>query len=181
MKEVSCTMDTLVSLNRKTSVRRGKIIGPCAQVKGKTVALVEWTDKKIERVDINLLLTKEEGDVIAAELKVKADAKNAEAKRKRERIESLEQEFQKVYDEVNPQIQEKLKQAAHLVNEAEELSEKYALPFRSDYGTPFQMSFIPDSAAKRWADLYGDNDGFIGDLTGAYGGEYTGWQSSQVC
>src|SRR5574338_1369346 len=43
---------------------------------------------------------------------------------------TLENEFQKVFEEVNPLIQSNLKEAARLINEAVSLSEKSGVPFR---------------------------------------------------
>lgn len=183
MKESDCTMDTPVALANKDKVRRGKIVGPVSQAKGKTLALVEWSDGRIEKVAVTSLLTEDEADVIAAELKAKSDAKNAEANRKREKREALERDFEAVFDKFHPQIQAKMQQAAALIGEAEKLSEQSGIPFRPKFGTPFQMSYIPKSLKKKWAELQQDDEGyeFVGEFTGAYGGEYDGWQSSQVC
>lgn len=183
MKEIDCTIDTPVALANKNSVQRGKIVGPTSKnPKKDTVVLVEWGGGKIEKIPIATLLSKAQGDEVAAELKAKAEVARAEAERKRLAAEQLENDFKEVFNKIHPEIQDKITQAAKLIGEAEELSEKYGIPFQPDVGIPFRMSYIPSTLQKKWAKLCID-DGleFIYDHTGAYGGEYDGWQSSQVC
>ena len=96
----------------------------------------------------------------------------------------LEKKFRETFAEIHPQIQAKIKAAAQLVNEAEELSEKHGIPFRPQTAVAgHAMSYIPDSFEAIYGDLKQDDDVYsaITDLTGAYGDEYSGWQSSQVC
>ncbi len=184
MKEIDCTLNMPVSLASKDKVRRGKVVGPTSQVKGKTVALVEWSDGKIEKVDVTSLISKEEGDEIASVLKAKDDAKKAETKRLMEIQEKLESEFEEAFNKVHPEIQEKIAQASALIGEAVSLSEKYGIPCRPEHSiSGANMSYIPSTLRKKWAKLYEEDSysEFVNDLTGAYGGEYDGWQSSQVC
>lgn len=91
----------------------------------------------------------------------------------------LEREFEKQFNEVHSQIQENLRQAAKLVEEAVALSEKYGIPFRPKVGFPFRMSYLPESMKDLFPDI--DTD-FVSELTEAHGyWEYGGWQTSQTC
>jgi hypothetical protein len=185
MKEEDCKLETLVAFNgKKYPLKRGKIVGSVTKSK----VLVEWADGQRHLIAVNSLLSKGEADVKEVSLKEKFDKqqkKKAERDRKKAEaaklVSQLEDEFTKVFNEVNPEIQAKIAAANKLIGEAETLSEKYGIPFR---GTePFGMSFIPGSFKKKWAKLLDQEYGydFASDLTGAYGGEYDGWQSSQVC
>jgi hypothetical protein len=97
--------------------------------------------------------------------------------------ESYEKEwklFEETYNSVQEQIQEKVAAAAKLLDEATSLAEKYGVPFRPETGTPFRMSYIPDSFEKKFPEVSGSWDWC--DLTNAHGGgDYTGWQASQTC
>jgi len=97
-------------------------------------------------------------------------------------IDQLEKEFEQTFNQVNPQIQEKMKQAAKLIEEACAISDLHGIPFRPKVGTPFKMSYIPRSLKEKWKDILESDYGsdFVCDLTGAYG-DYGGWQQSQVC
>lgn len=93
--------------------------------------------------------------------------------------DKLEKEFTEVFEKVHPQIQEKLAQAAKLIDEACALAEEHGVPFRPKVAAPFRMSYIPDSLQEKFPDF--DQD-IWSQITGAYGGgDYTGWQQSQVC
>lgn len=88
--------------------------------------------------------------------------------------------FEETFNSIESQIQEKMAAAAKLVREATSLSEQHGIPFRPKVGTPFKMSYIPDSFEKKFPEVSGDYA--WNDLTDAYGGgDYTGWQQSQVC
>lgn len=92
----------------------------------------------------------------------------------------LEKQFEKVYKEVNPLIQAKIKAASDLLAEAEALSELHGIPFRPTEEIMFcSPSYLPESLKEIWPDL--DED-FVRELTGAYGYDgWGGWQQSQTC
>jgi uncharacterized protein (DUF302 family) len=91
----------------------------------------------------------------------------------------LEKEFERVFDEVHPQIQDKLAQAAKLIREAEALSEKHGIPFRPKEEIMFcRPSYLPDSLNEKFPDL--DSE-FWNAVTDAWAYDYQGWQQSQVC
>lgn len=89
----------------------------------------------------------------------------------------LEEEFKAVVAEVTPQIDEQLKIAREAIRKAEELSEKYGVPFRSSV-SPLGQSYFP----KKVPD--GLDQDFVFDVTGTwteYYGDGSGWQHSAVC
>jgi hypothetical protein len=94
--------------------------------------------------------------------------------------DELESEFQKLCDEHMEEIDAQLQIASDAIAKAEELSEKYGLPFSSSV-TPLSQSYTPTSYYEKFRGL---STGFVSDLTGAYpGGEYDneGWEHSAVC
>jgi hypothetical protein len=101
--------------------------------------------------------------------------------------EQLEHEFAETFNKVHPEIQAKLEQASALIKEAVALSETHGVPFRPAKGLlGFRMSYIPSSLKKKFPPEFTDEMDdewydFWTSLTGAHGGEYDGWQSSQVC
>jgi hypothetical protein len=102
--------------------------------------------------------------------------------------DQLEKDFQEAFNQINPQIQDKLEQASALIREAVALSEQHGIPFRPKKALlGFRMSYIPQSLKEKFAvndDGEWDDDwyDFWTSITGAHGGgEYDGWQSSQVC
>lgn len=190
MKEEDCKLETLVAFDgKKYPLKRGKIVGSVSKnAKKSKVVLVEWTDGQRHLITINSLLLKPEADLKEIPLKEKYEkqkAKKEELNRKRAKAKQaaaqLENEFEAIFNKIHSEIQDKIDAADKLIGEAEALSEKHGIPFRGV--APFRMSYIPSSLKKKWAALLKEENGydFISDFTGAYGGEYDGWQSSQVC
>jgi hypothetical protein len=99
--------------------------------------------------------------------------------------ESYEKEwklFEETFNTIHPQIQAKLAEAAKALREATTLAEKHGIPFRPQVGTPFRMSYIPDSFEEKFPEVSKDGDYAWSDLTNAHsGGDYAGWQQSQTC
>ena len=97
--------------------------------------------------------------------------------------ESFEAEwnlFEQTFNSVHEQIQSKIAAAAKLLDEATDLADKHGVPFRPNVGTPFRMSYIPDSFKEKFPDVADGSDWC--DFTGAHGDTYYGgWQSSQTC
>lgn len=94
--------------------------------------------------------------------------------------DELEAEFQKLCDEHMEEIDAQLQIASDAIAKAEELSEKYGLPFSAGV-SPLSQSYTPTSYYEKYRNL---STGFVSDLTGAYpGGEYDneGWEHSAVC
>lgn len=92
----------------------------------------------------------------------------------------LEKEFEKIFDEIHPQIQEKLAAAARLIDEAEALAEEHGVPFRPEKTIMFcRPSYIPQSMQEKFPDLDSDFWTQVCDAWGGY--DYEGWQQSQVC
>lgn len=98
--------------------------------------------------------------------------------------ESYEKEwklFEETFSSVHEEIQEKIAAAAKLLSEATSLAEKHGVPFRPKKGTPFRMSYIPDTFHRKFPEVSENYDDWC-DLTNAHGGgDYTGWQMSQTC
>ena len=97
--------------------------------------------------------------------------------------ESYEKEwkqFEQTFNSVHDQIQAKMAEASKLISEATKLAEEHGIPFRPNRGTPFRMSYIPDSFEEKFPEVKDGDD--WQDLTNAHGGwDYTGWQQSQTC
>jgi len=94
--------------------------------------------------------------------------------------DELEAEFEALVDSHMQEIEVQLEAASKAMSKAEELSEKYGLPFSSGV-SPLSQSYTPGSYHAKFSDL---SRGFVADLTGAYpGGEYDneGWEHSAVC
>lgn len=95
-----------------------------------------------------------------------------------ERDSEMERQFRKVAAEAGIRIQEKLNQAAQLIEEAEKISEETGVPFTASV-SPLGQSYIPNSLAEKFPDL---DTSFAYDVTEAsseYG--YGGWEHSAVC
>lgn len=91
----------------------------------------------------------------------------------------LEKEFEKQFNLVHGKIQENLREASRLIDEAVALSDKYGIPFRPKVRHPFRMSYLPESMNELFPNI--DHE-FVTELTGAHGyWEYGGWQTSQTC
>jgi hypothetical protein len=97
--------------------------------------------------------------------------------------DQLEAEFKKVFDDVHGQIQEKVRAAAKLLNEAAELSKQHGMPFRPEETIMFcKPSYIPQSFAEKFAGLVSSDSEYWTELTNAHGSvKWYGWQQSQVC
>lgn len=97
--------------------------------------------------------------------------------------ESYEEEwnkFERTFKDVHDQIQAKMAEASKAIREATALAEEHGIPFRPKIGTPFRMSYIPDSFSEKFPDVSRSDD--WQDMTNAWGGgDYTGWQQSQTC
>lgn len=93
----------------------------------------------------------------------------------------LEAEFQKTFDTIHPLIQSNLEEAARLINEAVQLSEKNGIPFCPKAKLAWiAPSYIPKSFEKLFPEIAKDGD-FWTTVTDAHGGYYKGWQYSQTC
>jgi len=93
--------------------------------------------------------------------------------------DELEAEFKKVVDDHMQEIEDQLKIASDAISKAEELSEKYGLPFRA-YVSPLSQSYFPTTFSDKFGEL--DSD-FVSEIAGAWS-EYPsegGWEHSQVC
>ena len=92
-------------------------------------------------------------------------------------LSAVELEFKALCEEVLPQIEARINIARQAIKEAEELSEKYGVPFSSDI-TPISMGYMPASLDDRFRDL---DSNIMYDLAGTYLDDYEGWEHSAVC
>jgi hypothetical protein len=95
-------------------------------------------------------------------------------------VGGLEKEFTNVFNTHKNEINAKLAEAGKYLEEAEQLAEKYGIPFYSNISFLGQ-SYYPASYGKKFKEL--DRD-FVSELTNAYPGEYgdnVGWEHSAVC
>lgn len=91
----------------------------------------------------------------------------------------LEREFRKAAIHALEEINKRLAIASNAIDEAEEIAEKYGVPFSADV-SPLGQSYFPGSTSSLYENLSKD---FIQGITGAYHSEYgeEGWQHSAVC
>lgn len=98
---------------------------------------------------------------------------------------NLEKKFREAYAKYNPEIKNKVREAAKLLREAEKLSEEHGIPFSSPSGGLLDGScrgYYPQSLDAIYGELLEENPDIISDVTGVYryDSEYggAGWQSS---
>lgn len=91
----------------------------------------------------------------------------------------LERQFRKAADEALVKIQKLVAKAAKALDEAEEIAEKYGIPFSSSV-SPLSQSYYPTTTSELYPDL--DRE-FIDNVAGTYHSDYgeEGWQHSAVC
>lgn len=91
----------------------------------------------------------------------------------------MERNFRKAAVEASSKIAKLLAKASKALDEAEEIAEKYGVPFRSGI-SPLGQSYYPTTTDSLYPDL--DRE-FIDSISGAYHSEYgeQGWQHSAVC
>lgn len=90
-----------------------------------------------------------------------------------------EREFRLVALEAQAKIEAKLKLASKALDEAEELAEKYGVPFHSGI-SPLSQSYFPTTTSEKFPEVSED---FVQEISGAYHSDYggEGWQHSSVC
>ncbi|HVI42688.1 MAG TPA: hypothetical protein VM577_18745 [Anaerovoracaceae bacterium] len=92
---------------------------------------------------------------------------------------ALEAKFKKAYDKAVAKIEEQIEIASEAISKAEEISEKYGIPFHSSI-TPLSQSYRPASFSEKWAGLEDSLDDLTdGELYGVP--DYEGWEHSAVC
>lgn len=113
---------------------------------------VQWDDGSLEKIQA--------GDVTLEDLEV-------------------EREFRKTTHRVGAQIQAKLAIAAKALDEAEELSEEFGIPFSSGI-SPLSQSYYPTTTSELYKGLSSE---FIDEIADVYHADYgeEGWQHSAVC
>lgn len=92
----------------------------------------------------------------------------------------LEKEFEALADTIGVEIQDKIKQAEKLLDEACALADEHGMPFFTNVSLLGQP-YVPEAFNSKWRDLDRDFAANITevatyDLSSAYG-----WQHSQVC
>lgn len=90
----------------------------------------------------------------------------------------LERDFRKAYWANEDRIQDKVSQAASLLQEAVRIAEETGVSFRTHI-SPVSNAYFPRSREERFPEL---DSQFVSDVTEAYN-EYdsTGWRHSAVC
>jgi hypothetical protein len=94
-------------------------------------------------------------------------------------LTELEKEFSDLVKVAKDQIEAKLKEARYAIQEAQNISERYGVPFYANV-SPLSQSYFPKTYYAKFSEL--DSD-FVVDLTDAYDkwGETYGWMHSSVC
>ena len=154
MDKKDCQVDVKVRLISDRSLR-GVIIATSVR-KNKEDVVVEWQDgdcSPINPTDIEIVPP--------------SDGK-------------LEAQFEELASTVGEEIQEKIRQAEKLLQEACNLSDQHGIPFFTNVSLLGQP-YVPEAFESKWTDL--DRD-FVANITevaaGDLGSAY-GWQHSQVC
>lgn len=80
-------------------------------------------------------------------------------------------------EDVVKKIDEKLRAAAVALSEAEELSERYGIPF-SGCISALSQNYTPESFIQKFSDL---DSNFVDRVTGSYPSSYGGWEHSAIC
>ena len=93
-----------------------------------------------------------------------------------EHLDKVEQDLQKVFDEVNPQIKDLMSRAGELIAKAVLLSEEHGLPFCDD--CTGYVGYIPETFTSKFPNIM-DGD-FWSELTEVYtpNDDCVGWMSS---
>lgn len=108
------------------------------------------------------------------------EIKRKEAMEETKDITALEKEFEAAVEASKVRIYEKLKEAQHALQEAQNIAEEHGVPFYANI-SPISQSYFPKSYHEKYREL--DND-LVVELTDAYDewhGENNGWQYSAVC
>lgn len=91
----------------------------------------------------------------------------------------LEEKFKKAYAKASEKIDEQIEIAQKAISKAEEISEKYGIPFHSQI-TPLSMTYRPESFSDKWGELVDSLDELTdGEMYGVP--DYEGWEHSAVC
>jgi hypothetical protein len=93
----------------------------------------------------------------------------------------LEEEFKSLFNSIGKEIDNKIIQALQLIAEAENMSEKYGIPFKANLIQDYRSWYIPTTYKDRFNSL--DQD-FVYDMTliDSYRlSKSNGWQHSQSC
>ena len=94
---------------------------------------------------------------------------------------NLEQKFRDTFAKYNPEIQEKVTEAAELLKQAVEISEQHGLPFypQASIVDGLAQGYFPKSFDAFFSELMQEDSDIVNELTGVYQyEEQTGWQSS---
>jgi len=100
--------------------------------------------------------------------------------RKTEDVTSeLEKEFLAAKEQAEKEINEKLEVASKALTEAEQISEKYGVPFYSNVSF-LSQTYTPNSFSEKFGEL--DKD-WLWEIADSYypDDDYPGWQHSAVC
>lgn len=92
-------------------------------------------------------------------------------------LTDLEQEFLDAEKEARPLIQEKLKAARKLIFEAEEISNRYGVPFRSEV-SPLLNTYFPANSKFACEEM---EDFVCWEIGWPEWGGWGGWEHSAVC
>jgi hypothetical protein len=93
--------------------------------------------------------------------------------------DQLEKEFSTLVEYIGKEINDKVKQANLLLQEACELSDRYGVPFRSPI-SQLEQSYVPESFRNRFKTLDKEE---VSELVGMYQDDLDyarGWRHSQV-
>jgi len=91
---------------------------------------------------------------------------------------TLEDKFTKLVEDHRQEIDDKIKEACAVLDEAVKLSEQYGIPFYSSISF-LSQSYFPKSYEAEFGTL---DHNFVCDLTNSYPSGYgPGWEHSAVC
>lgn len=120
-------------------------------------------------------------ELTAAELRKVLEEKELEEK-KNNSLKGLEKEFVDAINACENEINSQIRIAIDALNVAQQLSEKYGVPFKSEISF-LEQTYTPSSFYKKFGALMGNEDVDLYKLASwdHYPNSYEGWEHSQVC
>lgn len=95
--------------------------------------------------------------------------------------DSLEKEFEILYSSIGEEINKKIQQAEKLLAEAEELADKFGLPFQADMYSDMRGWYIPETFGERFKSLDAEKLAELTEISAYRLNRAYGWQHSNIC
>ena len=93
----------------------------------------------------------------------------------------LEKEFEVLYLSIGEEISKKIKRAEQLLAEAEDLADKFGIPFQADMYSNMRGWYVPESFAERFKSLDVEKISELTEISAYRLNRAYGWQHSNIC